>query len=155
MKKLIFAVVAGAFVLGSCKKAVTEHEEDYPHSEVNSTVVTVSNWTGDDAAYFATAQVDFITQDIHDNGAVMCYIEDGGTWLAMPVTLSSGSWISHYVFSTQVGGVNLTVYDDDGLTPNPGTTSFKIVAINSVGMTQNPNVNLDNYEEVKKAFDID
>lgn len=155
MKKLIFAVVAGAFVLGSCKKAVTEHEEDYPHSEVNSNVVTVDNWTGDGDGYVATAQVDFITQDIHDNGAVMCYIEDGGTWLAMPVTLSSGSWISHYVFSTQVGGVNLIVYDDDGLTANPGTTSFKIVAINSVGMTQNPNVNLDNYEEVKKAFDID
>lgn len=155
MKKLILAVIAGAFLLGSCKKAVTEHEENYPHSQVNSTTITVSNWTGDGDGYFASAQVDFITQDIHDNGAVMCYIKDGNSWLAMPITLSTGSWISHYLFSTQVGKVNFSCYDDDGFTPEPGMQEFKIVAITSIGMIHNPDVNLNNYEEVKDAFNLD
>lgn len=155
MKKLILAVIAGAFVLSACKKAVTDHEEEYPHAEVNSRVVTVSNWIGDANGYTAVANVDFITQDVQNNGAVMCYIQDGDSWLAMPITLSTGSWISHYLFSTQVGKVNFSVYDDDGLTPEPGTQEFKIVAITSVGMIQNPGINLTDYEEVKDAFNLD
>jgi hypothetical protein len=155
MKKLILGMIAGAFVLGSCKKAVTEHEDEYPHSEVNSKVVSVSNWTGDGDGYSAFADVDFITQDVHDNGAVMCYIQNDNTWVAMPITLSTGSWIEHYIFSTQVGRVNFTVYDDDGATLAPGEQQFKIVAINSVGMIKNPNVDLNDYEQVRQAFDLD
>lgn len=143
------ALLLSTVVLFSCKKK--------PHSLVESNVFTVSNWIGGGDGFSATVFVDFITQDVHDNGAVMCYIKEENDWLALPLTLSNGmnSWTSHYVFLTFSGGVEFVFYDDDGITLNPGTRTFKIVAISAAGMTQNPDVDLHDYEQVRQTFHLD
>lgn len=157
MRKLMFGAILASVALVSCKKAVKEHEENHPHAQVQSTVVTISNWSGGGAGYSATATVGFISQSIQNSGAVMCYLKDDSDWYAMPITISTGptSWTSHYLFSTSVGQVDFYIFDDDGLSPNPGTQSFKIVAISSVGLAQNPDIDLLDYEQVKQTFDLD
>ena len=150
MRKLMFsALLFGTVALFSCKKK--------PHSLVESNVFTVSNWSGGGDGFSAMVIVDFVTKEVHDNGVVMCYLKDNADWVALPLTMSNGtnSWTSHYLFSTFIGGVEFVFYDDDGITLNPGTRTFKIVAISAAGMAQNPNVNLHDYEQVRQTFDLD
>jgi hypothetical protein len=157
MKNFKFFMIATLFAVtfSSCKKAVKDHEENFPHAHVNSMTTTVSNWSGGNSMYQSTVSVSFITTEIHNTGVVMCYMQDGNEWIALPITLSTGSWIEHYIFTSQVGAVNFIVYDDDGLTQNPGAVTFKIVAISSTGLAQNPDLNVLDYEQVKEVFEID
>lgn len=120
-------------------------------------VVTVSDWVGDGDGYDATKASTVITQEIADDGAVLCYLKEGNEYIPMPVTFSAGQglWVSHILFTYEPNLINFTVYDDDGLTDQPGTTTFKVVAIASSQLVNNPDINFENYDEVRQAFNLE
>ncbi|MDF3026959.1 MAG: hypothetical protein K0S23_1266 [Fluviicola sp.] len=167
MKK-IGTIMLGLLVvttfLGACKKkevvGPTGPAGAAGNANVKSfTVATVAaDWTGDQVAgYSITLSVPIITADIVATGAVMCYLEYGGTTYALPYSyLYGGGYTRHMLFNYELGTLTVDRVDDDGLTVNPGSSStkIKVVAISSTGLIQHPNVDLTNYEEVKQAFNL-
>jgi len=150
--------------LNSCEKAseeVDKHEDDYPHSSVKSTEITVNSydWSGDGNGFFvATKSVSIITSDIAQNGAVLCYMKGDGQYLQMPLTLSDGqdSWTRHYIFTYGTGTITFVIYDDDGLTPEPkGQSVFKVVTMENYAEAKSLGLDFKNYEEVQRTFNLE
>lgn len=159
-------LIMGATSFSSCKKKdeeikkqIEEHEANKPHSSVKSMEITVSSsdWALNSGVYSSTKPCSIITQSIFNKGAVMCYLKDGDNYFPLPYTLSFGptNWISHYLFIYSVNSIHFEIYDDDGGTLAPGTRVYKVVAIESTGLKQNPNVDLSNYYSVKEAFNLE
>jgi len=127
-------------------------------NNVSSQIVTVgqNEWIGDGDGYSVTKSLSILNSSIASNGVVMAYMKDGEDYTAMPLTFSSGQglWISHMIFTHNSNSITFINYDDDGLTPNPGSSTFKVVCISNSGLNQNPNVDLTNYKEVEKAFNL-
>lgn len=123
-----------------------------------TTATVAADWTGDQVAgYSITLNAPIITADIVATGAVLCYLEYSGTTYALPYSyLYGGGYTRHMLFNYALGTITVDRVDDDGLTVNPGAVSakIKVVAISSSGLIQNPNLDLTNYEDVKKAFDL-
>jgi hypothetical protein len=156
----IFKLTVFGFLIGlglttsSCKKYVTDHEQNYPHTDINIQEVTVSNWTGDASGYEAELVGETLTPELLSEGIVMCYIKDEGSYIAMPITLSYGSYISHWAFAQNANSITILNYDDDGATPEPGTQTFKIAVFTQAGLIAHPNVDILDYESVEKAFNL-
>mgnify|MGYP000164740743 FL=1 len=156
----IFKLTVFGFLIGlglttsSCKKYVTDHEQNYPHTDINIQEVTVSNWTGDASGYEAELVGETLTPELLSEGIVMCYIKDEGSYIAMPITLSYGSYISHWAFAQNANSITILNYDDDGATPEPGTQTFKIAVFTQAGLIAHPDVDILDYESVKKEFNL-
>jgi len=156
----IFKLTVFGFLIGlglttsSCKKYVTDHEQNYPHTDINIQEVTVSNWTGDASGYEAELVGETLTPELLSEGIVMCYIKDEGSYIAMPITLSYGSYISHWAFAQNANSITILNYDDDGATPEPGTQTFKIAVFTQAGLIAHPDVDILDYESVEKAFNL-
>lgn len=127
-------------------------------NNVSSQMVTVAQneWIGDGDGYEATKTLSILNNSIAENGVVMAYMKDGADYVAMPLTLSigQGEYFSHMLFTHNSSSITFINYDDDGLTLNPGLTTFKVVCISNSGLIQNPNIDLTNYKEVEKAFKL-
>jgi hypothetical protein len=166
MKKigtLMLGLLVVTTFLGACKKKEVEGPAGPAGADGNANVksVTVStvaaDWTGDGAAgYSITINTSIITADIAATGAVMCYMDISGTTYALPYSYLYNGYSRHMLYTYETGSVTVDRRDDDGATTNPGSSlaKIKIVAISSTGLMQNPNLDLSNYEEVKKAFDL-
>jgi hypothetical protein len=160
MKKLriltLGLLAATALLSTSCKKAVTDHELNYPHTDIYVQEITINeaDWSGDEDGYENTVTGDVLTPDLLTSGVVMCYIKIDNGYTAMPLTLSNGSWISHWYFSHTPNGVTIGNFDDDFATVNPGQQTFKIAIFSQAGLIANPDVDINDYESVKKAFDL-
>ena len=155
LKLTVFGLLLGiGFTTSSCKKAVTDHEENYPHTDINVQEYTVSNWIGDANGYEAEIMAESLTSELLSDGVVMCYIKSGDSYLAMPLTLSNGSWIEHWAFAQNSNSITILNYDDDGATPEPGTRTFKIATFTQAGLINHPNVDITDYESVKKEFNL-
>lgn len=167
MKKAI-TIILGVVVLltgfNACKKEEYQPKGDYQpkgnygNANVISGTATISNWTydGTNVWYTATLIDNDISQDIVDGGAVMVYLVNGGTNLALPVTVypsSSYSETISYVYGLQQ--VVIFIQDSDLIQPaNPGTLTFRIVKISPAGMAAHPDVDYHNYTAVKDAFGL-
>ena len=93
MKKLaLFMLSAAIIALGSCSKegeqgpagpaGATGAAGDDANFSTNDLVVAAADFGG---GAYAEYSVDFLTQDIWDNGMAMCYVEDGfGYWNTVP-----------------------------------------------------------------------
>lgn len=149
-------LAATTFVSTSCKKAVIDHELNYPHTEmdVQEYTVAANDWIGDANGYTASITSNILTQEILSSGIVMCYIKEGSDYLAMPITRSFGAYISHWGFSHSVNSITFWNYDDDGATLEPGTQTFKIAVFSQAGLIAHPDVDIMDYESVKKEFNL-
>jgi hypothetical protein len=125
-------------------------------SNVKSELVTVNQneWVGDGEGYEVIKSLSILNSEIASNGSVLCYWKDGDDYIAMPITYSVGSWVTHLIYTHDSNSITFISYDDDGLTPNPGTRMFKVVCVSHRAMAQNPGVDLLNYQEVKEAFEL-
>jgi hypothetical protein len=154
-KLTVFGFLIGlGLTTSSCKKYVTEHEQNYPHTDINVQEVTISNWVGDASGYEGTIVGESLTPALLSQGIVMCYIKDGDSYIAMPITLSYGTYISHWAFSQNSNSITILNYDDDGATPEPGTQTFKIAIFTQAGLINHPNVDITDYESVKKEYNL-
>lgn len=158
---LMLLVIASISTIIGCAKDGKDGKDGLPgpagNANVKSTLITVytSDWSGGGNGYSVSKYVPIITQDIVDGGAVMCYEKDGSNYIALPVSAWFGSYTRHAFFAYSTNNIEIIYQDDDGLSPNPGMITFKIVAIASSARLANPNVDYSNYEEVKRVFKLE
>jgi hypothetical protein len=148
---LLSLLVVTGITTSSCVK---KHEQNYPHTEMNIQEVTITNWVGDANGYEGTIVGDELTPELLVNGVVMCYWKNAGSYTAMPLTFSEGTYISHWLFTQNASSISIVNYDDDGATPNPGSQTFKIAIFTKAGLINHPNVDINDYESVKKEFNL-
>jgi hypothetical protein len=120
-------------------------------------MITVNQleWNSNGFAWLAEKSCSIITPSIAESGAVMCYVVEDGEYLPVPNSISWGDYTTHVVYTYNPGNIQFMVQDDDGYTPNPGQVVFKVVAISSAGMKLNPDLDINNYQAVKQAFDLE
>lgn len=115
-----------------------------------------SYWTTSAPNLYVDLIDDHITQDISDNGTVLVYISNGGGgWVPLPkIEYLSSSIFTQYVPVYYVNGVTIWKMDSDiTQSLSPGyTMTVKIVAI--AGVTAIPNIDYNNYEEVKQYYNL-
>jgi hypothetical protein len=146
-KTLLF-LFSGLFMFASCSK------DKYGNADISSNTYTTT-WTFQDPSYYCDLSVPEITQDIVDNGAVFVYMSNGnGGWTALPHTEPiDGSYSSTYTPVHFVGGVRIWKTDTDLLTLDPGSSTFKVVVVSENGLAKRPNLNWEDYNEVKAVVE--
>lgn len=166
MKKIgtiMLGLLVVTSMLGACKKkevvGPTGPAGPAGNANVNSLSfqTTAADWTGDGVAGFSiNLTTPIVTSGIVSTGAVLCYMEVGGSTYALPYSYLYSGYTRHMLFTYSEGSVTVDRRDDDGLTTNPGSSNaiIKVVAISSSGLIQHPDVDLEDYEAVKKAFDL-
>ena len=168
MKKvnLVLSLILTFGMIFSCTKEVEGPQgpqgpqgQAGPGASSTTFNVPANAWQGDGDGYYVTiTNVNILTQDIVNNGAVLLYWNIDGEWVPLPASFVGGSWTTHMFFTFSVGEIYLEFQDDDGFTPNPGseygTTTFRVVAIAASGLAENPNLDKTNYEEVIKTFNL-
>ncbi|MBL7928407.1 MAG: hypothetical protein JNL47_02880 [Bacteroidia bacterium] len=83
----------------------------------------------------------------------MVYIQNGGQYIALPVTVvATSTWSTSWAFLFELGSVIIQTQDSDGITPNPGNRTFKIVIV--AGPAGLMNIDWNNYDEVKSRFQL-
>lgn len=93
--------------------------------------------------YSSSITVAAITQSVADKGIVMCYYQlTTDTWMPLPYDDFS------YFF---VKGGMAILYDYD---VHPGTRTFRVVCISPTNLQKHPDLNVQNYLEVKRVLNI-
>jgi hypothetical protein len=126
------------------------------NANVVSATITSSAWVYNTPSWVISFSYPAITQDIINNGAVLVYIKVGNGYNQLPLTFyQSQNYSTSIEVSTYVGGLTLLWTDSDLTQPiNPGENTFKIVVISASGLNRNPNINFNNYLEVKHSFNL-
>jgi len=166
-QKTMTVVFAGlALTLGltltSCKKGDTGPagtagtNGTNGNANVVSSSLTTSAWTYVSPSWEMTFTYPAITQSILDKGAVLVYVKSGNNYYQLPFTFyPAATYSQSYEVETYLGGLKVYVTDSDLTQPtNPGSLTFKVVVIAASQRLANPNVNYDNYDDVKKAFNL-
>lgn len=163
MKKLIqFAILSfiSAMFISGCKK------QGAPGADGNANVMyatfTATSWAWDSPYYYTNISMPELTSENINTAAVMVYFSTGSAWIALPYT-QYNSPAQNYImgFSSSVGNVQVTWFYDtslsDGVNPNTyyGTNvQYKIVVIPPKVMQANPDLDIRNYKEVQKRFNL-
>lgn len=170
MKKTVKFLTMGLLFIGmttlvGCKKDyITKEDADnkYVQQGANNNTVQTEVFTtnsnqwiqsGSSSSYFYNHSSTKITSDVISNGAVMVYLGDGSgnLWIAMPFSRSG----LEFMYGIEPSNVQVDISQSNGLMPNnPGGQQFKVVIIPPSGMKANPNVDLTNYNEVAKVFNL-
>jgi hypothetical protein len=131
------------------------------NANVKSYTINVAsgNWTLSGNTYYFDASISGITSDIINSGSVQIFMESTtstGVWLTMPwIEYINSSTFSTYNFNHSLGGVRIFKTDSDITPPsNPGVRKFKVIVISSSARISNPNIDYNNYYEVKGAFNL-
>ncbi len=155
----MFAFACG-LLFTNCKKegpqGPTGKDGTNGNANVVSSSITSSNWVYNAPSWEINFTYGAVTQDIIDNGAVLVYMKVGTAYNQIPITFyPANNYSRTYDISTYVGGVAIYCTDSDLTQPtNPGTQTFKVVVIAASQLIKNPNVDLNNYSEVKQVFNI-
>lgn len=123
---------------------------------------TISSWTWDSNSKLLYSDMPWseITSDVADNGMLHLYLKTtGGEWAPLPRTVMLSGTLYDYAQSQRYtftsGQFTLIVQDDDLLQPaNPGTWTIRAVAVSGSQRHANPDLNWNNYEEVKERFTL-
>lgn len=161
--KTIIAIVVIMATFTACQKpekgdAGTPGKDG--NANVQSTSLNVTGWTWDATNYWrysSWTNVSLLTQDVIDGGAVMLYQKmSSGEYIALPISANVTSTVQeHDFFFYNVGTLKIIIENSDLSDPNPAGYLYKLVCIPKAARIKNPNVNMLNYSEVKKAYDIE
>jgi len=126
------------------------------NANVKSQIINVvaADWAGGGSGYEATKPCSIITSAIAEKGAVLVYVKEGDEYFPIPLSIFAGAWTTHFFFSHTVGNISFYTQDDDGLTLNPGNTTFKVVAVASASTLQEAGVDPNNYRAVANYFQL-
>lgn len=125
------------------------------NANVSSGTFTVAIWQYNEPSYYADIFASFITDDIVQSGAVLVYAQTGiNQYTQLPLTFYQSTYYSTSLeVSTSTGSVRIIWTDSDRAQPiEPQSLNFKVVAIAASVLRRNPNVDLNNYAAVEKAF---
>ncbi|MCC7333243.1 MAG: hypothetical protein IT232_11625 [Flavobacteriales bacterium] len=127
------------------------------NANVKSETFTVipGSWQTSGSTIYVDKSSSLITSSITSSGVVLVYIQSGTAWQALPYTFPQGtlSTILRYYYTD--GQVQIQVTQESG-TPTIPTSSltFKLVAISSSARLSKPNIDLNDYYQVKAVFDL-
>lgn len=138
---------------------------------ISSSTFALNNWvdlTNDGTNFECSNAISWsaISQDIKDKGIVMVYLQDNSNleWIALPYSksfsLGGGYGSVFYSFGINVGLIKIyaTGFADAGSLSSSDFNSYnfivRAVAIPSSNRIAHPEVDLNNYEEVKKVFNL-
>lgn len=160
MKKLSIICLAFVALLAvSCNKTVVTNNVS------SSTVMVYSNdWYWDNTSWRVDIDYDAITSNVNEHGAVLVYMDSDGTWRQIPMTFyysqenEDGS-VSYYSSSLEVSsydrGVSIFWTENDLYDGyRPDTHRFKIVVIPAAVYSSRSDVNYEDYNAVKAAFQL-
>lgn len=161
---IITIVTTVAFFLGCTKKGETGPAGKDGTSNVSATVFSVSSWAWSSPNYYVNLNVPEITAGNLSSAAIMVYFSKGNNnWTALPFTQYNNSGSNYFMgFNTSVGNVQVTWIYDSSLSTgdNPNiyygvTVQCKAVVIPKAAKAAHPNINLNNYSEVKATFNLE
>lgn len=140
-------------VLSACKK---DDSDDYqPKGNYGNANITSQTYTADwedqgGGIWNATLIVPAITESVLSTGAINTYYSgnEGDTWAPLPLSMS----VVDIVCTYKVDTVEIIV---QGASSEPTADLFRVVVVSSAGMSAHPNVDYNNYEEVKSIFDLE
>lgn len=96
-----------------------------------------------------------ITQDIIDNGLVKTYILTGGYQIALPTIIYTPSYQIQYFDASSVGTLEIDLLLSNLATPTvSGSFSFKCIIIDGTVRAMNPDIDWNNYNQVKSRLNI-
>ncbi|MDP2386162.1 MAG: hypothetical protein Q8M29_07310 [Bacteroidota bacterium] len=133
------------------------------NANVSSATFTMSSWFWSAPYYYADLSIPELTTTNANTAAVMVYFNTTGgtTWVALPYTQYHSPYNYYMGFNTGVGNVEVTWFYDSSLSsgsdPNAfyGTTiKCKVVVIPPAIKKKHPDLDLTNYEAVKKCFNL-
>lgn len=161
MKKLsIICLALMALLSVSCNKTVVTNNVS------SLTVMVYSNyWRWDNTSWRVDIDYDAITPNVTDYGAVLVYMDNEGTWRQIPMTFyysqqNEDGTTSYYSSSIEVStydnGVSIFWTENDFYDGyRPDTHRFKIVVIPAAVYSSRSDVNYEDYNAVKTAFQLD
>ncbi|MBA3898741.1 MAG: hypothetical protein H0X62_00790 [Bacteroidetes bacterium] len=124
----------------------------------NTFTVYTNDWKLDGNLFFYAQDMPTITQNIVNNGSVQVFMELAtGYWVNMPYQEynPNDGYFSTFNFVYGLNYIEIYKIDSDLLEPeNPGTRTFKVVAIASSALVAKPDLDLTDYEVLKENFDI-
>lgn len=160
----LFLFVACATMFSACTKEGPKGDTGPAGPKGNANVVSssvtafASDWQYTAPSWRMNIAYPAITQDILDNGAVLVYMKNNqSSWSQLPLTIyQSATYSTSIEVVTGLGGLSIFWTDSDLLQPiNPGGATFKIVVVAASGMALNPDVDLNDYQAVQRAFDLE
>lgn len=171
--KTIMTVIAGvALTLGLTLASCAKKGDTGPagpagangtngNANVKSKTIFVagSEWINTPGESTVTKIVSEITTDIVNTGAVMVYVDNGNNnWSALPATATGTTGlVLSFGFDIEPNKLTLTAQVNANTTLTAatfGNTNFRIVTIAGSGRLANPNLNYNDYNAVKKAFNL-
>lgn len=158
--KTAILILVATITLNGCKKGKDGEPGKDGSSNVTSHTYSVSNWTDNSTYWYAHLSVPELTSDNINTASVQVYFSTvANNWQAMPFTyVASTNHFMNYI--TSIGQVEVDwEYNGVGSGSSPvtiygATSMFKVVVIPPAAKKANPNINLNDYNEVKKAFDL-
>jgi hypothetical protein len=155
MKKLLFLLVPALLIFSSCKKEVTKVEQvDQAFSAVYT--IQPGGWVTDNNGLSYTAELDIPELDdiIYQNGAVLVYISFSGTsyYEALPEVFDGITYGA--IHSNGYVGIDISALSGDPINPPDQTISAKVVLIDATALSMHKDVNLNDLNAVKKAFNV-
>ncbi|HAD96002.1 MAG TPA: hypothetical protein DCG19_01285 [Cryomorphaceae bacterium] len=165
MKKVFSLSLFTLVFLSACEKEIftegTTGPQGIPgepgNANVRSGTYEVSEWNYQYPHYMANIDVSFITDEIFSSGVILVYVkrtEDSYTQL--PLTFYWTDWYSTTLeVITRVGQVTIEWTDSDLTEPvEPGSYTFKIVAIESSELLKQSGVDPSDYEGLSREFQL-
>jgi hypothetical protein len=155
MKKLLILLAPAFFIVSSCKKEVTKVEKvDQAFSAVYT--IQPGDWTTDNNGLSYTAQLNVPEVDdiLYQNGAVLVYLSFSGTnyYEAIPEVFDGIAYGS--IHSNGYVGIDISAVTGELIDPPTQSISAKVVIIDATALAMHKDVNLKDFSEVKKAFNI-
>jgi len=163
--KLIFMFLVACIAIAGCAKdgdTGPQGPQGAPGQNGNANVksqtftVVSADWVYTAPSYGVDIVDNDITQAIVDDGIVMVFMSNGsGGWTALPFTVyPSNLYGSTFVPVHYLNGVTIWKTDSDLTQPvNPGTQTFKVIAVKAQFKLANPHINWLDYEQVQKVID--
>lgn len=136
------------------------------NANVASSTVTVypNDWYWDNnTSWRVDLEYNAITSQIHNQGAVLVYMNQQNTWRQLPLTfyysqVNNGQehfYSSSLEVSSYVGGVSVFWTENDMVNDfRPEQHDFKIVVIGGGLYKSRSDIDYSNYEAVKAAFQL-
>lgn len=124
--------------------------------QVQTFTTSTSSWTSYNWPYEyveTVLSVPAITSTVVSNGDVRVYVLDpsGTSWMGMPYSFLAYQY--NYKYKTGQVIIDYTIYTG-GAPVNPGAQQFKVVIVPPGLTKKNPNINWNNYNEVKSKLNL-
>ncbi len=159
--KIYAMVIAITSLFSNCQKAKDGAPGKDGSANVSSIVYTITSWSSNSSKYYTVLSVPSITADNINTASVQAYFSTiDNSWLAMPFTkVASTDYYMGYTSSVGVVQINwdyngLGIGDDPNTFYGVSSCKFKVVVIPPAILKQYPTVNMNNYSEVKEAFQL-